>query len=36
MLVTRRLEDAGHRIWDHQSQCRHLYYIVYAIEITLE
>jgi len=25
MLITRRLEfDAGHRIPDHKSQCRHL------------
>jgi len=34
--VTRRLEfDAGHRIPDHQSQCRHLHGHRYAIEITL-
>ncbi|HEX5676071.1 MAG TPA: 6-carboxytetrahydropterin synthase, partial [Azonexus sp.] len=26
MLITRRLEfDAGHRIPDHRSQCRHLH-----------
>jgi len=37
MLVTRRLEfDAGHRIPDHQSQCRHLHGHRYALEITLE
>ena len=36
MLVTRRLEfDAGHRIPDHQSQCRHLHGHRYALEITL-
>ncbi len=36
MLVTRRLEfDAGHRIPDHKSQCRHLHGHRYAIEITL-
>lgn len=36
MLITRRLEfDAGHRIPDHQSQCRHLHGHRYAIEITL-
>ncbi|MDR2240085.1 MAG: 6-carboxytetrahydropterin synthase QueD [Zoogloeaceae bacterium] len=34
--ITRRLEfDAGHRIPDHQSQCRHLHGHRYAIEITL-
>ncbi|MDT3669534.1 MAG: 6-carboxytetrahydropterin synthase QueD [Aromatoleum sp.] len=36
MRVTRRLEfDAGHRIPDHASQCRHLHGHRYAIEITL-
>lgn len=36
MRVTRRLEfDAGHRIPDHKSQCRHLHGHRYAIEITL-
>ncbi|MDR0578363.1 MAG: 6-carboxytetrahydropterin synthase QueD [Candidatus Accumulibacter sp.] len=36
MLVTRRLEfDAGHRIPDHESQCRHLHGHRYAIEVTL-
>ena len=36
MLVTSRLEfDAGHRIPDHQSQCRHLHGHRYAIEVTL-
>ncbi|HEX5463630.1 MAG TPA: 6-carboxytetrahydropterin synthase QueD [Burkholderiales bacterium] len=36
MLITRRLEfDAGHRIQDHRSQCRHLHGHRYAIEITL-
>jgi 6-pyruvoyltetrahydropterin/6-carboxytetrahydropterin synthase len=36
MLITRRLEfDAGHRIPDHLSQCRHLHGHRYAIEITL-
>jgi len=36
MRITRRLEfDAGHRIPDHQSQCRHLHGHRYAIEITL-
>lgn len=37
MRITRRLEfDAGHRIPDHQSQCRHLHGHRYALEITLE
>ena len=37
MRITRRLEfDAGHRIPDHASQCRHLHGHRYAIEITLE
>ena len=36
MLITRRLEfDAGHRIPNHVSQCRHLHGHRYAIEITL-
>lgn len=36
MRITRRLEfDAGHRIPDHQSQCRHLHGHRYAIEVTL-
>lgn len=36
MLITRRLEfDAGHRIPDHQSQCRHLHGHRYVLEITL-
>ena len=36
MLITCRLEfDAGHRIPDHKSQCRHLHGHRYAIEITL-
>lgn len=36
MQITRRLEfDAGHRIPDHQSQCRHMHGHRYAIEITL-
>jgi 6-pyruvoyltetrahydropterin/6-carboxytetrahydropterin synthase len=36
MQITRRLEfDAGHRIPDHHSQCRHLHGHRYAIEITL-
>lgn len=36
MRITRRLEfDAGHRIPDHKSQCRHLHGHRYAIEITL-
>ena len=36
MQITRRLEfDAGHRIPDHMSQCRHLHGHRYAIEITL-
>lgn len=37
MLVTRRLEfDAGHRIPDHKSQCRHLHGHRYALEVTLK
>ena len=36
MHITRRLEfDAGHRIPNHRSQCRHLHGHRYAIEITL-
>lgn len=36
MLITRRLEfDAGHRIPNHNSQCRHVHGHRYAIEITL-
>ena len=36
MLITRRLEfDAGHRIPQHQSQCRHLHGHRYALEVTL-
>ena len=36
MRITRRLEfDAGHRIPDHASQCRHLHGHRYVLEITL-
>ncbi|MCK9284215.1 MAG: 6-carboxytetrahydropterin synthase QueD [Rhodocyclaceae bacterium] len=36
MQITRRLEfDAGHRIPNHRSQCRHLHGHRYVIEITL-
>jgi 6-pyruvoyltetrahydropterin/6-carboxytetrahydropterin synthase len=36
MRITRRLEfDAGHRIPDHASQCRHLHGHRYTIEISL-
>lgn len=36
MLITRRLEfDAGHRIPNHASQCRHLHGHRYALEVTL-
>lgn len=36
MLITRRLEfDAGHRIANHKSQCRHLHGHRYALEVTL-
>jgi 6-pyruvoyltetrahydropterin/6-carboxytetrahydropterin synthase len=36
MRITRRLEfDAGHRIPNHDSQCRHLHGHRYAIEVTL-
>ena len=36
MQVTRRLEfDAGHRIPQHKSQCRHLHGHRYALEVTL-
>jgi len=36
MQITRRLEfDAGHRIPNHASQCKHLHGHRYALEITL-
>ena len=36
MFITRRLEfDAGHRIPNHNSQCKHMHGHRYAIEITL-
>lgn len=36
MQITRRLEfDAGHRIPDHASQCRHLHGHRYVLEISL-
>ena len=36
MFITRRLEfDAGHRIPNHNSQCKHLHGHRYAIEVTL-
>lgn len=36
MQITRRLEfDAGHRIPNHASQCRHLHGHRYAVEVTL-
>ncbi|MDR3086720.1 MAG: 6-carboxytetrahydropterin synthase [Azoarcus sp.] len=36
MRITRRLEfDAGHRIPDHASQCRHLHGHRYVLEISL-
>lgn len=36
MRITRRLEfDAGHRIPNHASQCRHMHGHRYAIEVTL-
>lgn len=36
MLITRRIEfDAGHRIPNHKSQCRHLHGHRYAMEISL-
>ena len=36
MHITRRLEfDAGHRIPNHNSQCKHLHGHRYALEITL-
>ena len=36
MRITRRLEfDAGHRIPDHASQCKHLHGHRYVLEITL-
>ena len=37
MQITRRLEfDAGHRLPNHNSQCRHLHGHRYAIEITVD
>jgi 6-pyruvoyltetrahydropterin/6-carboxytetrahydropterin synthase len=37
MLITRRLEfDAGHRIPDHLSQCRHLHGHRYVLEVTVK
>lgn len=37
MQITRRLEfDAGHRIPNHNSQCKHLHGHRYTIDITLE
>lgn len=37
MRITRRLEfDAGHRIPNHDSLCRHLHGHRYAIEVTLQ
>jgi len=37
MQITRRLEfDAGHRIPNHQSLCRHIHGHRYALEVTLE
>jgi len=36
MQITRRLEfDAGHRIPNHNSQCKHLHGHRYALEVTL-
>ena len=36
LCITRKLEfDAGHRIPDHNSQCRHLHGHRYVLEITL-
>lgn len=36
MRITRRLEfDAGHRIPDHRSRCRHLHGHRYTLEVTL-
>lgn len=36
MLITRRFEfDAGHRIPNHESHCRHLHGHRYALEVTL-
>jgi 6-pyruvoyltetrahydropterin/6-carboxytetrahydropterin synthase len=36
MRITRRLEfDAGHRIPNHESRCRHLHGHRYALELTL-
>lgn len=37
MQITRRLEfDAGHRIPNHKSQCRHLHGHRYVLEVSLE
>lgn len=37
MRITRRIEfDAGHRIPNHKSQCRHLHGHRYVLEVTLE
>jgi 6-pyruvoyltetrahydropterin/6-carboxytetrahydropterin synthase len=37
MQITRKLEfDAGHRIPNHQSQCRHVHGHRYVLEITVE
>jgi 6-pyruvoyltetrahydropterin/6-carboxytetrahydropterin synthase len=36
MRISRRLEfDSGHRIPNHESQCRHLHGHRYALEVTL-
>jgi 6-pyruvoyltetrahydropterin/6-carboxytetrahydropterin synthase len=36
MRITRKLEfDAGHRIPDHKSQCRHMHGHRYVLEVTL-
>lgn len=36
MIITRRLEfDAGHRIPDHRSLCKHLHGHRYALEVTV-
>ena len=36
ITITRRIEfDAGHRIPDHQSKCKHLHGHRYALEVTL-
>lgn len=37
MQITRKLEfDAGHRIPNHKSQCRHLHGHRYVLEVTIE